>query len=110
MPPDPVQGEAGGAAWAIGSGTAVAVAGGGAARSTAAAEGLAEVAEILAEEGRVEIGERLGLTAEERERIRLAVHAAEQRTNAEIVQLIVAGSGLNRDSRNGAALALGRTG
>ncbi len=102
-----MQGEAGGAAWAIGSGTAVAVAGGAAARSTAAAEVLAEVAEILAEEGPVEIGERLELTAEERERIRLTVHAAEQRTNAEIVPMIVARSGLYRDARHGAGLALG---
>ena len=56
----------------------------------------------------MEIGEGLRLTAEERERIRLAVHAAEQHTNAEIVPMIVSRSGLYRDAqhRSGLILAL----
>ena len=62
---------------------------------------------ILGEEAPVEIGEER-LTAEERERIRLAVHAAEQHTNAEIVPMIVSRSGLYRDAqhRSGLILAL----
>lgn len=56
----------------------------------------------------MEIGKVVELTAAERERIRLAVHAAEQRTNAEIVPMIVARSGLYREvhHRTGLALAL----
>ncbi|HRI37445.1 MAG TPA: TPM domain-containing protein [Nitrospira sp.] len=56
----------------------------------------------------VETGERLELTAEERERIRRAVHEAEQHTNAEIVPMIVSRSGLYRDAqhRSGLLLAL----
>jgi putative membrane protein len=46
------------------------------------------------------------LSAEERERIRLAVHAAEQRTNAEIVPMIVGRSGLYRDAQHRAGLIL----
>ena len=63
---------------------------------------------ISEEEVPVETGEGLRLTAEERERIRLAVHAAEQRTNAEIVPMIVSRSGLYRDAqhRSGLILAL----
>lgn len=56
----------------------------------------------------METGERLELTAEERERIRRAVHEAEQHTNAEIVPMIVSRSGLYRDAqhRSGLLLAL----
>lgn len=62
----------------------------------------------MGEEAPVETGEGLRLTAEERERIRLAVHAAEQHTNAEIVPMIVSRSGLYRDAqhRSGLILAL----
>jgi putative membrane protein len=56
----------------------------------------------------VEAGEGLKLTAEERERIKLAVHVAEQHTNAEIVPMLVSRSGLYRDAqhRSGLILAL----
>ena len=66
-------------------------------------------AAISGEEVPVETGEGLRLTkAEERERIRLAVHAAEQHTNAEIVPMLVSRSGLYRDAqhRSGLILAL----
>ena len=61
---------------------------------------------ILGEGVPVETGERLQLTAEERERIRLTVHAAEQQTNAEIVPMIVSRSGLYRDAQYRAGLSL----
>ena len=61
---------------------------------------------ISEEEVPVEAGEVLRLTAEERERIRLAVHAAEQHTNAEIVPMIVNRSGLYRDARHRSGLIL----
>jgi putative membrane protein len=56
----------------------------------------------------VESGSRLELTTEERERIRLAVQAAERGTRAEIVPMIVARSGLYREVRHwvGFGLAL----
>lgn len=56
----------------------------------------------------MEPGEGLRLTAEERERIRLVVHAAEEHTNAEIVPMLVSRSGLYRDAqhRSGLILAL----
>lgn len=56
----------------------------------------------------METGDGLRLTSEERERIRSAVHAAEQRTNAEIVPMIVSRAGLYRDAqhRSGLILAL----
>ncbi len=56
----------------------------------------------------METGEGVKLAAEERERIKLAVHAAEQHTNAEIVPMIVSRSGLYRDvqHRSGLILAL----
>jgi putative membrane protein len=65
-------------------------------------------AAISEEVAPVETGDRLQLTAEERERIRLTVHAAEQHTNAEIVPMIVGRSGLYRDAqhRSGLILAL----
>ncbi|MGH7219513.1 MAG: hypothetical protein ACREI1_04190, partial [Nitrospiraceae bacterium] len=54
----------------------------------------------------MEIGNRLELTAEDRERIRLAVQEAERRTKAEVVPLIVARSGLYREVRHWVGLAL----
>ena len=54
----------------------------------------------------METGERLTLTADERERISLAVHAAEQYTNAEIVPMIVSRSGLYRDAQHCAGIIL----
>ena len=61
---------------------------------------------ISEEEVPVETGEGLPLTADERERIRLAVHAAEQHTNAEIVPMIVNRSGLYRDAQHRAGIIL----
>ncbi len=52
----------------------------------------------------MEAGEGLRLTAEERERIRLAVHAAELHTNAEIVPMLVSRSGLYRDAQHWSGL------
>lgn len=57
----------------------------------------------------MEIGKRLWLTQEERERIRLAVHTAEQRTSAEIVPMIVMRSGLYREAQHRTGLALALT-
>ncbi|TKB70787.1 MAG: hypothetical protein E8D52_01460 [Nitrospira sp.] len=54
----------------------------------------------------METGEGLRLAAEERERIRLAVHAAEEHTNAEIVPMLVSRSGLYRDTQHRAGLIL----
>ena len=54
----------------------------------------------------METGEGLRLTADERERIRLAVHAAEQHTSAEIVPMIVRRSGLYRDAQHRAGIIL----
>lgn len=64
---------------------------------------------ISEEEVPVETGEGLRLTAEERERVRLAVHAAEQHTNAEIVPMIVSRSGLYRDAQHRAGIILALT-
>jgi putative membrane protein len=61
---------------------------------------------VSEEEAPVEIGNRLELTAEERGRIRLAVQAAERRTNAEIVPMIVTRSGLYREVRHWVGLGL----
>lgn len=55
----------------------------------------------------MEIGEGLQLTAEEREQVSRAVYAAEQRTTAEIVPMIVSRSGLYRDTQYRAGLLLG---
>ncbi len=66
-------------------------------------------AAISGEEVPVGTGEGLPLTAEERERIRLAVHAAEQHTNAEIVPMIVSRSGLYRDAQHRAGIILALT-
>lgn len=65
-----------------------------------------EAVAVSGEEVPVETGEGLTLTAEERERIKLAVHAAEQHTNAEIVPMIVGRSGLYRDAQHRAGLIL----
>lgn len=54
----------------------------------------------------METGKRLTLTADERERIRLAVDAAEQHTNAEIVPMLVSRSGLYRDAQHRAGIIL----
>jgi len=54
----------------------------------------------------VETGNGLRLTAEEQERVRLAVHTAEQHTNVEIVPMIVGRSGLYRDAQYRAGLVL----
>jgi putative membrane protein len=54
----------------------------------------------------VETGNGLRLTAEEQERITSAVRRAEQETNAEIVPMIVARSGLYRDAQHWAGLVL----
>lgn len=89
----------------IGCGTAVAVAGG--AEVHLAVEVGSAGAEVISEEEvPVETGERLTLTADERERIRLAVHAAEQHTNAEIVPMIVSRSGLYRDAQHRVGIIL----
>ncbi len=64
------------------------------------------VAVILGEEVPVGTGEGLQLTAEEREQIRLTVYAAEQKTNAEIVPMIVNRSGLYRDAQHRSGLLL----
>ena len=62
---------------------------------------------ILGEEGPVETGEQLHLTAEEQERVERAVFTAERHTNAEIVPMIVARSGVYREARHQAGLILG---
>lgn len=62
---------------------------------------------ILGEGVRVETGEGLQLTAEERDQVGHAVHVAEQGTNAEIVPMIVSRSGLYRDAQHRAGLLLG---
>ena len=54
----------------------------------------------------MEVGSRLGLTAEDRERIRQAVQTAERRTKAEIVPMIAVRSGLYREVRYWVGLGL----
>jgi putative membrane protein len=68
--------------------------------------GSVEEGGISEEEEPVGTGKGLSLTAEERERIRLAVQEAEQHTNAEIVPMIVSRSGLYRDAQYRAGLIL----
>lgn len=63
-------------------------------------------AEILEEEGQVATGDRPILTNEERALVEAAVQAAEQRTRAEIVPMIVGRSGLYREARHRAGLVL----
>lgn len=60
--------------------------------------------EILEEEVPVETGKATALSEVGRERIRQAVHTAEQQTRAEIVPMIVARSGLYRDAQHWAGL------
>jgi putative membrane protein len=60
--------------------------------------------EILEEEAPVATGKGTALSETDRERIRQAVHAAEQQTSAEIVPMIVARSGLYRDVQHWAGL------
>lgn len=67
---------------------------------------LVEAVVISEVEGPVGVGETLRLTVKERERITTAVHAAEQRTNAEIVPMIVARSGFYREAQHRAGLVL----
>lgn len=64
------------------------------------------VAEALEEEGPVEAGKGLRLTAEEQGQISLAVREAEQHTNAEIVPMIVERSGLYRETQHRVGLGL----
>jgi len=61
-------------------------------------------AEISEEEAPVATGKEPALSEADRERIRQAVHAAEQQTRAEIVPMIVARSGLYRDAQHWAGL------
>lgn len=60
--------------------------------------------EISEEEGQVAIGKAAALSEANRERIRQAVHTAEQQTSAEIVPMIIARSGLYRDVQHWAGL------
>lgn len=68
----------------------------------------AAAAAILAGEEPVVIGKAIELTEQEKARVSEAVRAAERRTSAEIVPMLVARSGLYRDAqhRTGLALAL----
>ena len=75
-------------------------------RSAMVAAVSAGVEAISEEEVPVEIGDRLELTAEEREQIRLAVQTAERQTKAEIVPMLVAQSGLYREVRHWVGLGL----
>ncbi len=61
---------------------------------------------ILGEGGQVETGNRSTLTQGERAQIEVAVQAAEQHTSAEIVPMLVKQSGLYREARHRAGLAL----
>ena len=61
---------------------------------------------ILGEEGQVVTGNWSTLTHEERAQIEAAVHAAELRTSAEIVPMIVKQSALYREARHRAGLVL----
>lgn len=61
-------------------------------------------AAISEEEAPVATGKQTALSEAARERIRQAVHAAEQQTSAEIVPMIVARSGLYRDAQHWAGL------
>lgn len=80
-----------------------------AAGSAVEEEGSAEGAEISGEEARVATGKASALSAADRERIRQAVAAAEQRTAAEIVPMIVARSGRYRDAQHWGGLIAGLT-
>jgi putative membrane protein len=65
-----------------------------------------EEAVILAEEGRVAIGNAGRLNEQDRDRISQAVQAAERQTAAEIVPMIVSRSGVYRDARHRAGVSL----
>ena len=69
-----------------------------------AVEDSAAGAAISEEEAPVATGKQAALSEAERERIRQAVHAAEQQTSAEIVPMVVARSGLYRDAQHWAGL------
>jgi putative membrane protein len=90
----------------IGPGIAAAVEAGPEDGPTAAGSAAAEV--ILVEEEPVALGDAMNLSDQEKARISQAVDAAERRTSAEIVPVLVARSGLYRDAqhRTGLALAL----
>ncbi len=88
----------------IGSGTEAAMADGVEVHS--AAVGSVEEEAISEEEGPVETGKQFQLTDEEQERVERAVLVAERRTNAEIVPMIVARSGIYRDAQHRAGLVL----
>jgi putative membrane protein len=92
----------------IGHGTAAETADGAEAPSIVAGAGSAEAEATLVEEGQVALGKAIKLTERDRARISEAVRAAERQTSAEIVPMLVARSGLYRDTRQrtGFALAL----
>ena len=66
----------------------------------------AEAEAISEEEERVGTGKQLQLTAEEQAQVEQAVVAAERHTNAEIVPMVVARSGVYRDARHHVGLVL----
>lgn len=68
-----------------------------------------EAGEVLEEAAPVEVGNRMTFTAEQQERIKSAVQRAEQRTNAEIVPMIVPRSGFYRDAQHWAGLVFALT-
>jgi putative membrane protein len=70
------------------------------------AEDSVGAAAISAAEEPVAIGKAIALTEQEKTRISEAVRAAEMRTRAEIVPMLVARSGLYRDAQHRAGLAL----
>ena len=65
-----------------------------------------EEAVVSVEEAPVETGNRLGLTAEGLEQIKLAVQTAERRTKAEIIPMVVTRSGLYREVSHWVGLGL----
>src|SRR5262247_2194989 len=92
--------------WAIGPGIAAEAVDGAGVRSIAGVS--AVVAAILAEGEPAATGENMILSEQEKARISEAVRAAEHRTSAEIVPMLVVRSALYRDAqhRTGLALAL----
>ena len=91
----------------MGHGTAAGAVDGAGVRLIAAVVSAVEAA-ILAEEGPVATGKGMTLNEQEKARISETVHAAERRTSAEIVPMLVTRSGLYRDAqhRTGLGLAL----
>jgi putative membrane protein len=61
---------------------------------------------VLVEEGPVVIGKQYTLTSQGRARVEAAVQAAEQGTRAEIVPMVVARSGVYRETQHRAGLIL----